>query len=416
MNIGVAHPNGIAIRGTPIEAAGVVVAVVLKGADIDEGSDVVGTARGGKVRRWDQRQDFGGYRINATGGNVVSRKGIAGANTVADLIHHRQKAGARRRRRAAGADGISLDVVLSGSRERKIADALLSGRHVCLIKAAAANARTLIIEEEKRLVLNYRSANLPSVLVLHMLWPRAAHTVREEVIGIENFVAQIFVSQPVKGVGAALRRDGDQRPGTTAVLRGVRVGGNLEFLNCIYGRPNDLRCKFLNVFGKRVVVNAVEHEVVLQGAHSVHIHSASAPGGGAASLLSVAITLHAGNQAQQIIPVTGAKRHTSDELVFHHGTGHSVLRREQRGATFYRDRLIRRTDFQWNVEPCALADIEREFGDYGLESLSLHLKFVRAHLNHGEFVIASCTCLRRLCHIGSGVRQRDIGIRNGGAG
>src|SRR2546430_3300754 len=76
MNIGVAHPNGIAIRGAPIEAADVVVTVVLKVAHIDEVSDVEGTASGGKVRRWDQRQDFGGYRINATGGNLVSRKGI----------------------------------------------------------------------------------------------------------------------------------------------------------------------------------------------------------------------------------------------------------------------------------------------------------------------------------------------------
>src|SRR5437879_11728493 len=94
MNIGVAHPNGIAIRGTPIEAADVVVTVVLKVAHIDEVSDVEGTARGGKVRRWDQRQDFGGYRINATGGNLVSRTLTAGSNPVADLLHHRQEAGA----------------------------------------------------------------------------------------------------------------------------------------------------------------------------------------------------------------------------------------------------------------------------------------------------------------------------------
>src|SRR5207245_9423035 len=141
------------------------------------------------------------------------------------------------------------DAVGSASGSVEITVSFVDSGHVCLIETAAANAGALIIEEEKRLVLNYRSANLPSVLVLHMFWPRAAHTVREKVIGIENFVAQIFVSQPVEGVGAALRCDCDQRPGTTAVLRGVRVGGNLEFLNCIYGRPNDLRCKFLNVFG-----------------------------------------------------------------------------------------------------------------------------------------------------------------------
>src|SRR5207249_1543653 len=161
----------------------------------------------------------------------------------------------------------------------------------------------------------YRSANLPSVLVLHMLWTRAANTVREKIIGIKNFVAQIFINQPVEGVGATLRGDGDQRSGTTAVLRGIRVGGNLEFLNCIHGRPNDLRCKFLHVFGKRVVVNAVEHEVVLQGTHAMYIHGACAPGGGAASLLGVAISLNTGNQAQQVIPVACAKRHAADELI-----------------------------------------------------------------------------------------------------
>src|SRR5256886_10244106 len=137
MNIGLTHPNGIAIRGTPIEAADVVVAVVLKVAHIDEVSDIAGAARGRKVRRWDQRQDFGGYRINATGGNLVSRKGIAGANTVADAVNHRQKAGAWRRRRATGADGISLDFVIGGSGGRKIAGTLLNGRNVCLLEKPA---------------------------------------------------------------------------------------------------------------------------------------------------------------------------------------------------------------------------------------------------------------------------------------
>src|SRR5437588_2985858 len=344
MNIGVAHPNGIAIPGTPIESADVVVAAVLKVAHIDEVSDVEGTARGGKVRRWDQRQDFGGYRINATGGNLVSRKGIAGANTVADAVNH----------------SCVGDTVGSTSGSGEITIPLAGRRNVCLIETAAANAGALIIEEEKRLVLNYRPANLPSVLVLHMLWPRAAHTVREKVIGIENFVAQIFVSQPVQGVGAALRRDRDQRPGTTAVLRGVRVGGNLEFLNCIYGRPNDLRCKLLNVFGKRVVVNAVEHEVVLQGTQAMYIHSAGAPGGGAASLLGVAISLNTGNQAQQIVPVACAKRHAADELIFHHCARHSILRGEQWDSAFHRYGFARGADLQRNVEPRTLADIERE--------------------------------------------------------
>src|SRR5207247_8888971 len=84
----IAHPNGIPIRGTPVKAADVVVAVVLKVTHIDEVSDVEGSARGRKVRRWDQRQDFGRYRINATGGNLVSRKGIDGTNTVADTVNH----------------------------------------------------------------------------------------------------------------------------------------------------------------------------------------------------------------------------------------------------------------------------------------------------------------------------------------
>src|SRR5207247_8984845 len=88
MDVVIAHPNGIPIRGTPVKAADVVVAVVLKVTHIDEVSDVEGSARGRKVRRWDQRQDFGRYRINATGGNLVSRKGIAGPNTVADPVNH----------------------------------------------------------------------------------------------------------------------------------------------------------------------------------------------------------------------------------------------------------------------------------------------------------------------------------------
>src|SRR5439155_15158198 len=140
MDVVIAHPNGIAIRGTPIEAADVVVAVVLKVADIDEVPDVEGTARGGKVRRRDQGQDFGGYRINAAGagGNLVIGEGIAGANTVADAVNH----------------SCVGDAVGSTSGSGEITVPLAGRRNVCLIETAAANAGALIIEEEKRLVLN----------------------------------------------------------------------------------------------------------------------------------------------------------------------------------------------------------------------------------------------------------------------
>ena len=60
----------------------------------------------------------------------------------------------------------------------------------------------------------------------------------------------------------------------------------------------------------------------------MYIHSAGAPGGGAASLLGVAISLNTGNQAQQVIPVACAKRRAADELIFHHCARHGVLRGE----------------------------------------------------------------------------------------
>src|SRR5206468_7675426 len=107
----------------------------------------------------------------------------------------------------------------------------------------------------------------------------------EEVVGIEHAVAQVFVGQTVILIGAALGSDADGSAGTAAVLGGVRIGGDLEFLDAVDGRADDLGIQLLNIFRNGIVVDAIHHEIVLQRANAVHVESTLAAEAGAPALI-----------------------------------------------------------------------------------------------------------------------------------
>ena len=91
--------------------------------------------------------------------------------------------------------------------------------------------------------------------------------------GIEELIPQIFVGEAMKCVGTAFGTDGNGCSGAAAVFRGVRIGDDVEFLNGVDRRVRSFRAELLNVFRDGVVVDSVEHEIVLQRVNAMNVES-----------------------------------------------------------------------------------------------------------------------------------------------
>src|SRR5205823_5909632 len=133
-----------------------------------------------------------------------------------------------------------------------------------------------IVEKEEQPISHKTSAEVGAELILNVLRLRNSSAIIEEVVGVEDSIAQKLVRGPVIRITAALCRNADQRTRATAVLSRIRIGAHLELLNRVHRWAHDLGRQLLNVFRNRVVVHAVEDEVVLQRAHSVDVGSAGA--------------------------------------------------------------------------------------------------------------------------------------------
>jgi len=102
--------------------------------------------------------------------------------------------------------------------------------------------------------------------------------VGEEIVCVEKLVAPVFVSIAVKLIGSALCRHDHRSTGTPAILRRIRIGDHLEFLNGVHGWAGRLCTQLLDIFRKRVVVNSIENEIVLQRVHAVNVKRPGAAG------------------------------------------------------------------------------------------------------------------------------------------
>ncbi len=91
-------------------------------------------------------------------------------------------------------------------------------------------------EQEERLVLDHRSADVRAVLVLNEGRPRDAGAVAEEVVGVERPVAQEFVEIAVDLVGTGLGGQVDDASGKAAELGAYIVRHDPEFLDSVGGR------------------------------------------------------------------------------------------------------------------------------------------------------------------------------------
>src|SRR5205823_12039954 len=80
----------------------------------------------------------------------------------------------------------------------KVSRSLVQGRHIGLIKAPSANARSFVVEKEEGLVLDDRATDQAAELILGLGGPGPTRSIREVVIGVKDLVAQIFVNQAIE--------------------------------------------------------------------------------------------------------------------------------------------------------------------------------------------------------------------------
>src|ERR1700722_2942041 len=118
-------------------------------------------------------------------------------------------------------DAIRADLV-----DDAVADELLAGERIvdgrigtevatqfgrrgdsALKRDPVSTRKSLVIEEEKRTVLNNRSANCCAELILDELRSRYSARIVEEVVGVEDRIPKEFVKGAMKRIGARLRRE-----------------------------------------------------------------------------------------------------------------------------------------------------------------------------------------------------------------
>ena len=122
--------------------------------------------------------------------------------------------------------------------------------------------------EIERATLADRPADRESELVLlqrvrvRFAIARAIEVV-EGVARVEDVIAEEFVHRAVYDVGSRFDADVDHGSGAASELGGVVARLNLELLDGIDVRHQDLRLSILDAHHLRVVVDAVEQEVVL---------------------------------------------------------------------------------------------------------------------------------------------------------
>ena len=126
------------------------------------------------------------------------------------------------------------------------------------------------VDEKESLVFLNRAADGTAKLVQVKLFWRGS----EETLGVEIRVTEKLEQRAVETVAAALRGDEDGGPGASAVLRGVVVGQNLEFLNVVDGRESAD-----TTGGELVVVDAVEKPVRAVGTRAADREREGAAGG-----------------------------------------------------------------------------------------------------------------------------------------
>ena len=266
----------------------------------------------------------------------------------------------------------------------------------------------LVVGEEEQLVLADRPADGGAADVLVVLAFRPAGPLVLPGIGVEGFVAEEAEDDAVDVVRALLDRGVDHRSGRAPELGGVVARRDAELLERIDRRLDDLRRALLQVGGERVVVGAVQGEVVPGRVVAVGVEERVL----AAALDALARVDDAGLQQRQL-RITASEQRQVGELALVDRMAHVAgLGLEQLGPAADHDLLADVSQREREVGLQTLLDMELDrLPDRLLEALQLDRDRVAADLEVGEHVLSLGVGHGREAGAGALLRRGD-----GGAG
>ena len=219
-----------------------------------------------------------------------------------------------------------------------------------------AHAPSLVVHEEEGLVVPDGAAQRPAELVLAKGRLGAAELVVEQIIGVELVIAQKLEPAAVELIRAGLDLDIHDAAVGPAELRGVRAGLNLEFLDRVHAGKDDhgVQIQF-------VVVDAIEQEVVVAGAHAIGDEG----GRHAPAFVAGAIVVRTGhasrdtwNQPCQLDEVPAVQRQFLDLRLVHSDAQLRAVGLHQRDGGLHLNRFRHVADFQLQIDARLLIDVE----------------------------------------------------------
>src|SRR6266850_3002599 len=269
-------------------------------------------------------------------------------------------------------------------------------------RRAPADAVTLIGSEEKSLVLDDRSTQRGSKLVLQIIqFLRIEKTAR-----IQILVAEKLVRVPVKIVCAGLSDNVHNCSGVAAIFGIKCVCQYTEFGDGVGGGLDCRKiCKLV------VAVAAVHRVIVVTAAASI---DADDPGTIAAiNVVHTQLRLHAGLKLQELVSIALGER----ELAYGAFIDHRAKLRgsgihQWRGAGHF-DRVHGRSHLQCNVQVHNFIQIENNsFAHIFLEASRLRVYFVGSHGNLKENVFPASAGFRISGSVRRLIYEADLGGSN----
>src|SRR5262249_34603490 len=187
---------------------------------------------------------------------------------------------------------------------------------------------TFVIKEEEGAVFYDWSSESESELVANERWFDASSRL-EEADGIEHGIAMIFPQTAVKLIGPGAVRCVDHGAGAASEFRAISVGLDLELLDGVRRDLDDLARKALIAGAIRIVVDAIQQEVIDRIAQPVDVEGGFAPGSRDAVLRRFA---HAGGQQRKVGVGPAVERKVHDLLALYNLASNAGISFEQSHA------------------------------------------------------------------------------------
>src|SRR5208337_980863 len=270
------------------------------------------------------------------------------------------------------------------------------------------DARAFVIREEESFAAPNRAADGETELVLAIFAFGNASRIFKEVRCVQLVIADELPDSSVKLVGSSLDGSIQDSAARTSHLRTIVVGLDLEFLNSIHRRTDDISCPIQKIDEIGVVVHAVEQIVILRRTHTIR-GKTSARAQAARVLLALGNSDRELREKREVAPV---QRQGVDSFRLDHLSHGSLFCLKRWRCCIDNYRLDGLANRQGKVDNHLLLHIHRDvILPYFLKSLDFRRQRIMTDLYRREGIFADRSAGRR-----NGDSRTVIYKRHGSAG